>query len=62
MNLSSIYTQNAEEKNITPITDRVIITDSPSVALWVTIFLHSRELNFKFNSREWRNIVTHMGN
>ena len=29
---------------------------------WVTIYLHSRELNFKFNSREWRNIVTHMGN
>jgi hypothetical protein len=29
---------------------------------WVTIFLHSRELNFRFNSREWRNIITHMGN
>jgi hypothetical protein len=30
--------------------------NSPSVAFWVTKFLHSRELNY---SLEWRNIVTH---
>jgi hypothetical protein len=27
--------------------------------MWITIFLHSRELNLKFYSLEWRNVVTH---
>ena len=27
--------------------------------MWITIFLHSRELNLKCYSLEWRNVVTH---